>query len=114
MRTLIYTAVVAVALGAIAAPIVAGLLGLAGMASSPAVRTWLFAFPETVAGMAGNENPGLAALIVGWTIESIPVGIIVAWLAQVRAKRNVIEKSAAFEQAVTAFHDDEDYEAEYE
>jgi len=110
MRTLIYAGVIAVVIGAILAPILAGLLGLAGMASSPFVRTWFFAFPETLAGMAGDENPGLLALIAGWTLESVPVGVIVAWLMQVRARRNATDRAAAFDQAVTTFHDGAEYD----
>jgi hypothetical protein len=93
------------------------------MASSPVVRTWLFAIPETICGMAGNDNPGLGSLIVGWTIEFIPAGIVIAWVAQVYAARAAVDRAAAFDNAVTAFHGHEDgedleelqdYEAEYE
>lgn len=107
MRTLIYGFLVALGLGAVIAPITAGLLGVTGLASSPSVRVWLFMIPETLCGIAGDDNPGLAGLMAGWTIEFTPIGIIIAALAQRRAKRSLGEREAAFEQAVTTFHESE-------
>ncbi|HUR88317.1 MAG TPA: hypothetical protein VMZ74_04450 [Ramlibacter sp.] len=117
MRTLIYGLVVALGLGAIAAPVLAGLLGAAGLASAPSVRLWLFMVPETICGIAGVDNPGLVGLIAGWTVEFIPLGIVAAAVGQVLWRRNVEHREAAFEHAVTEFHDDEaeaGMEAEYE
>jgi len=113
MRTYIYGLVVAVGLGAVVAPVVAGLLGAAGLASSASVRIWLFMVPEIICGMAGVDNPGLGGLMVGWTIEFLPIGILIAALWPVFARRNKVHRVAAFDQAVTEFHEG-DYEAEYE
>jgi hypothetical protein len=84
------------------------------MASSSLVRVWLFMIPETICGIAGDDNPGLAGLITGWTIEFLPLGFLIAAVAQVRAKRSATEKEAAFDQAVTTFHDSDYLEAEDE
>ena len=113
MRTLIYGLLVALGMGVVVAPVVAGLLGAAGLASAPSVRLWLFSAPELICGIAGDDNPGLGALMAGWTVEFIPVGLVVAVLAQARARRSATEHAAAFEQAVTAFHESEN-DAEYE
>ena len=113
MRTLIYGAVVAVGLGVVGAPVLAGLAGAAGIASAPSIRLWLFAVPEAICGIGGVDNPGLVGLMVGWTIEFIPLGIVIAAISRVLWRRSVTNRTAAFNQAVTEFHEG-DYEAEYE
>jgi hypothetical protein len=100
-------------IGAIAAPVVAGLLGAAGMAASPAVRLWLFAVPEAILRVVDIDRPSMAGLVVGWTIEFLPLGFIIAAISIARARGNASARAAAFEHAVTAFHDSE-REAEYE
>lgn len=113
MKFLVYGLLVALGIGAVAAPVVAGLLGALGMAGSPTVRLWLFAVPEAILGFVNIERPSLAGLVVGWTIEFLPLGFIVAAVSLARARVNASARAAAFEHAVTAFHDSE-YEAEYE
>lgn len=115
MPLLLHGLLVAVALGAVVAPVLAGLLGVAGMASEPWVRQWLFAIPETICGIAGFDTPGLDGLIAGWVVEFIPPGIVIAALWRVRARHNATNRAAAFEQAVSVFHSqsDEDGHSEY-
>jgi hypothetical protein len=115
MVLLIHGLLVALALGAVVAPVLAGLLGVAGLASNPTVREWLFIIPETICGVAGYDQPGLGGLIAGWVVEFTPLGIVIAALMRVRAKRSATDRAAAFEQAVSVFHSqhDEDEHSEY-
>ena len=114
MKFLVYAFLVAFGLGAIAAPVIAGLLGAAGLSGTPAVRLWLFAVPEAILGLTSNGKPSLAALVVGWTLEFMPLGFLVAGLALLRSRlAPQDDHAAAFEQAVTAFHDS-GFEAKYE
>lgn len=113
MKYLVYGLLVAFGLGAIAAPVVAGLLGAAGLAGSHVVRLWLFAVPEAILGLTGAGRPSLAALVVGWTLEFLPLGFLVAGIAWLRSRVHPNDRAAAFEHAVTEFHDSE-YEAKYE
>lgn len=111
---LILGLLVAVGLGAVVAPVVAGLLGVAGLASEHWVRALLFDFPELVCAIAGYDKPPLPGMMAGWAIEFFPLGIVIALLLRIRRKRNAVNRAAAFEQAVSVFHSqyDEDAEAE--
>jgi hypothetical protein len=113
MKFLVYGLLVAFGLGAIAAPVVAGLLGAAGLAGTPVVRLWLFAVPEAILGLTSVGKPSLAALIMGWTLEFLPVGLVLAVISWLRSRVHPNDRAAAFEYAVTAFHDS-DFEAKYE
>ncbi|HEY8048671.1 MAG TPA: hypothetical protein VIE63_05815 [Ramlibacter sp.] len=113
MRTLVYGLLLALGLGAVVAPVIAGLLGVMGLASAPAVRLWLFGVPESILGVADVGQPGLAQLVIGWTIEFFPLGLLIAVVGRFVAGRQAAARAVAFDQAVTAFHESE-YEAEYE
>jgi hypothetical protein len=113
MKFLVYGFLVAFGLGAIAAPVVAGLLGAAGLAGSPAVRLWLFAVPEAILGLTGVGRPSLAVLVAGWTIEFLPLGFLIVGIAWLRSWVHPNDRAAAFEEAVTLFHES-DFEAKYE
>ena len=113
MKFLVYGLLVGVGLGAIAAPVLAGLLGVAGLAGTPVVRLWLFGVPETILGVAGTGKPSLPTLIVGWTLEFLPLGFIIAGISLLWSRVHPNDRAAAFEQAVTQFHNS-DFEAKYD
>jgi hypothetical protein len=106
MRTLVRAFSYALVLGLVLSPLGASLFTLFGVGDKGFLHAILFSIPEAISAWLGIERPIAVAFLVGWFIENLPVGLVLAGIGALRYQGDSVSRSIAFDQAVTSFHAD--------